>query len=87
MRPAVEEVHELGVMANSNPPSNPVLEWLASQWFFLSALVLGAGHAATATSKIAMHEEQLKELAEVPERLARIETHQEHILEILRKEK
>ncbi len=72
-------------MANSNPPSNPILEWLASQWFFLSALVLGAGHAATAQSKISRHDEQLKELGEVPERLARIETHQEHILELLRK--
>ena len=71
-------------MANSNPSTNPILEWLASQWFVLSALVLGAGHAATAQAKIARHDEQLKELAEVPERLARIETHQEHILEILR---
>ena len=72
-------------MPNSNTPSNPLLEWLASQWFFLSALVIGAGHAATAQAKIARHDDQLKELGEVPERLARIETHQEHILEILRK--
>ena len=79
------KVFELAVMANSNPSSNPVLEWLASQWFFLSALVLGAGHAATAQAKISRHDDQLKELSEVPERLARIETHQEHILEILRK--
>ena len=71
-------------MANTNPSNNPVLEWLASQWFLLSALVLGAGHAATAQAKITRHDDQLKELAEVPERLARIETHQEHILEILR---
>ena len=85
MRPALGEIYELVVMANSNPPSNPVLDWLASQWFFLSALVLGAGHATTAQTKIVRHDEQLKELAEVPERLARIETHQEHILEILRK--
>ena len=85
MCPALGEIYELAVMANSTPPSNPVLDWLASQWFFLSALVLGAGHAATAQAKIARHDEQLKELAEVPERLARIETHQEHILEILRK--
>jgi hypothetical protein len=71
-------------MANSNPPSNPILEWLWSQWFFLSALVVGAGHAATAQSKISRHEDQLKDLSEIPERLARIETHQEHILEVLR---
>ena len=72
-------------MPNTNTPTNPLLEWLASQWFFLSALVIGAGHAATAQAKIARHDDQLKELGEVPERLARIETHQEHILEILRK--
>jgi hypothetical protein len=72
-------------VASSQPPSNPVLEWLSSQWFFLSALVLGAGHAATAQAKISRHEEQLASLEGLPERLARIETHQEHILEILRK--
>ncbi len=71
-------------MPNTNTPTNPLLEWLASQWFFLSALVVEAGHAATAQAKIARHDDQLKELGEVPERLARIETHQEHILEILR---
>jgi hypothetical protein len=72
-------------MASSQPPSNPILDWLASQWFFLSALVVGAGHAATAQAKISRHETQLASLEELPERLARIETHQEHILEILRK--
>ena len=72
-------------MASSQPPSNPLLEWLSSQWFFLSALVLGAGHAATAQAKINSHDEQLKSMEGLSERLARIETHQEHILEILRK--
>jgi hypothetical protein len=72
-------------VASSQPPSNPFLEWLSSQWFFLSALVLGAGHAATAQAKINRHDEQLKSMEGLLERLARIETHQEHILEILRK--
>ena len=72
-------------MASPQPPSNPILEWLASQWFFLSALVLGAGHAATAQAKINRHEEQLQSMEGLSERVARIETHQEHILEILRK--
>ena len=74
-------------MANNSTAIGPVLDWLSSQWFFLSALVMGAGHAAVAQSKIARHEEQLKDLSEVPERLARIETHQEHILDLLRKGK
>ena len=78
------EIFELEIMANNSPSTNPVLEWLASQWFFLTALVVGAGHAASAQSKIVRHDEQLKQMEEVPERLARIETHQEHILEILR---
>jgi hypothetical protein len=49
------------------------------------ALVTGATHAANAQSKINRHDEQLKKFEDIPERLAKIETHQEHILEILRK--
>jgi hypothetical protein len=72
-------------MAQVTPEHNTFLEWLSSQWFWLVALVTGATHAANAQSKISKHEEQLKKFDDVPERLAKIETHQEHILEILRK--
>lgn len=72
-------------MATAPHEQSGFLEWLSSQWFWLVALVTGATHAANAQSKINRHDEQLKKLDEVPERLAKIETHQEHILEILRK--
>ena len=72
-------------MATVPTEHNSFIEWLSAQWFWLVALVTGATHAATAQAKINKHDEQLKKLDEVPERLAKIETHQEHILEILRK--
>ena len=72
-------------MATVPTEHNGFIEWLSSQWFWLVALVTGATHAANAQSKLSKHDEQLKKLDEVPERLAKIETHQEHILEILRK--
>lgn len=72
-------------MATVPTEHNSFIEWLSGQWFWLVALVTGATHAANAQSKINKHDEQLKKLDEVPERLAKIETHQEHILEILRK--
>ena len=72
-------------MATVPTEHNAFFDWLAGQWFWLVALVTGATHAANAQSKLSKHDEQLKKLDEVPERLAKIETHQEHILEILRK--
>jgi hypothetical protein len=72
-------------MATVPTEHNSFIEWLQAQWFWLAALFTGVTHAANAQSKLNKHDEQLKKLDEVPERLAKIETHQEHILEILRK--
>ena len=72
-------------MATAPHEQSGFIEWLSSQWFWLVALVTGATHAANAQAKINRHDEQLKKFDDVPERLAKIETHQEHILEILRK--
>jgi hypothetical protein len=72
-------------MATVPTEHNSFIEWLSAQWFWLVALVTGVTHAANAQGKINRFDEQLKKLDEVPERLAKIETHQEHILEILRK--
>jgi hypothetical protein len=72
-------------MATVPTEHNGFIEWLSAQWFWLVALVTGVTHAANAQGKLNKHDEQLKKLDEVPERLAKIETHQEHILEILRK--
>lgn len=66
----------------ASPPdhsqANPVLEWLSSQWFYLSALVLGAGHAATAQAKINRHDEQLNKLDDVHVELATLKQNQNH---------
>ncbi len=63
--------------------TNPIIEWLSSQWFFLSALVLGAGHAATAQAKITRHEEQLKKLDNVNVELATLKQNQNHHSQML----
>jgi hypothetical protein len=68
-------------MASTNPSTNPVITWLSEQWFFLTALVFGAGHAATAQAKITEQGKKLEALESVSDRLARIETHLEHLLE------
>ena len=72
-------------MATAPHEQNGFIEWLQSQWFWVVALCTGATHAATAQAKINRHEEQLNKFEDIPERLAKIETHQEHILDILRK--
>jgi hypothetical protein len=66
-------------------PSNGFLEWLASQWFFLLALVSGATHAAQAQAKINRHETQLDRLDRVNERIAVIENNVAWIKEHLEK--
>jgi hypothetical protein len=69
------------LMPSSMPTTNPIVTWLSEQWFFLTALVLGAGHAATQQAKIAEQGKKLEALETVSDRLARIETHLEHLLE------
>jgi len=70
---------------SANPPdhsqTNAFLQWLSEQWAFLSALVLGAGYAATAQAKLNEHEKKLSSQEMLGDRLARIETHIEHILD------
>ena len=68
-------------MASSNPSTNPVIEWLTQQWFFIVALVTGGIHAGTAQQKITEQGKKLEALESVADRLARIETHLEHLLE------
>jgi len=61
--------------------TNPIIEWLTQQWFFIVALVTGGIHAGTAQQKITEQGKKLEALESVADRLARIETHLEHLLE------
>ena len=60
--------------------ANPILEWLSQQWFFLSALILGAGHAATAQAKIKENSEDIIELKGVPVAIALLEEKVNHLV-------
>jgi hypothetical protein len=61
--------------------TNPIIEWLSAQWFFILALVTGGIHAGTFQAKSIEHSKKLEALETVSDRLARIETHLEHLLE------
>ena len=61
--------------------THPIIEWLSSQWFFIVALITGGIHAGLAQQKITEQGKKLEALETVADRLARIETHLEHILE------
>ena len=65
---------------STNPSFNPVIDWLASQWFFLSALVLGAGHAARSQAKIDEHSKIIESLAASPVAIARLEEKVNHLV-------
>jgi len=61
--------------------AHPIIEWLSQQWFFIVALITGGIHAGTAQQKIIEQGKKLEALDTVADRLARIETHLEHLLE------
>jgi hypothetical protein len=68
-------------MATVPQEHNGFIEWLSGQWFWLVALVTGATHAANAQSKINRHDEQLRDLKDVPVQIARLETKIDALLE------
>ena len=75
--------HQRSQTKMPTPPVNPFIEWLSAQWFFLVALVMGAGHAATAQSKIGQHEGKLGKLEDVHVELATLRQQQAHHGEML----
>jgi len=68
-------------MATSPHEQNGFFEWLQGWWPWLAALATGATHAANAQAKINRHDEQLRDLKDVPVQIARLETKIDALLE------